>query len=180
VRFVKSQTPLPLLAEVEIEEQAPDGQSAQLRGHRCHELNLTRLDALEGELSRKLAEAEEREAADAMAEKARDAAAKIEAFNTWLATHAAALREGLELERAAWAAMRAVPRDVLPAISRAHVGCDERGLGFLVRLPGAAGTLSGKDFPMNVDDTVTLLVNGQLFGGRTGDMVVEGSNERGY
>jgi hypothetical protein len=105
-----------------------------------HELNLTRLDALEGELSRKLAEAE---------------------------------------ERAAWAAMRAVPRDVLPAISRAHVGCDERGLGFLVRLPGAAGTLSGKDFPMNVDDTVALLVNGQLFGGRTGDMVVEGSNERG-
>lgn len=107
------------------------------------ELNLRRLDALEGELSRKLAEAEEREAADAMAEKICAAAAKIEAFNEWLATlyapAAAAIQEGLELEQAAWTAKRGLPLDALPEISRAYVGTEARGLGFLVRLPGAAG-----------------------------------------
>jgi hypothetical protein len=116
---------------------------------RDDDLNLSRLDALAAELSKRLTEAAAIEAGAARAEQVRDAAAKILKFNHWLATvytpHALAIAEGVEMERQAWRAIEAL-RDPatkatsadLPALSRAYVNRDARGLGFLTRLPAAA------------------------------------------
>jgi hypothetical protein len=112
------------------------------------ELNLKRLDALAAELSKRLTEAAAIEAGAARAEQVRDAAAKIEAFNlafrTQYEAHARAIAEIVELERLAWRAIEALrdpatraPSADLPALSRAYVNRDARGLGFLVRLPAA-------------------------------------------
>lgn len=113
------------------------------------EINAIRLDALAAELSKRLTEAAAIEAGAARAEQVRDAAAKILKFNNWLATvytpHALAIAEGVEMERQAWRAIEAL-RDPatkatsadLPALSRAYVNRDARGLGFLTRLPAAA------------------------------------------
>jgi hypothetical protein len=117
---------------------------------RDDDLNVSRLNALEAELSRKLTETAAIEAGERRAQQVRDAAAKIEAFNSWLATdytkHAEAIAAGCELERQASRAIdalrnpttRAVPDD-LPDLARGWVGpTQSRGFGFLCRLPAAA------------------------------------------
>jgi hypothetical protein len=110
------------------------------------ELDLVRLPLMADALKQQLAEAAAREAGDVRAQRVREAEAKVIAFNEWFATnyaaHAAAIQQGLELEQAATFAINAL-RDpntraldvALPAMSRAFVGSDARGLGFLVRLP---------------------------------------------
>jgi hypothetical protein len=129
-----------------------DGTAAQIRDAdtaiRDAQTDLQQFDAMLPELRRRLADAVAREAGDARAEQVRDAATKIEAFNAWFAEnyakHAAALAEGLELERLAWRAvdilrhpLTRAPVATLPPITLAHVGCDARSLGFLARLPAA-------------------------------------------
>jgi hypothetical protein len=113
------------------------------------ELDLSRLTLMADALVPQLADAVAREAGDTRAQQVRDAAAAIARFNDWFtvsyAQHAAALAEGLELERTAHRAVTALrdPQNftfpaALPEMARAHVGCDARALGFLVRLPAAA------------------------------------------
>jgi hypothetical protein len=111
--------------------------------------NLARLAALDAELQRQLTEAAAIEAGEARAQQVRDAAAKIEAFNTWMQTqleaHGRAIAAGVELERLALRAIEAL-RDPttnavyaeLPPIARAFVRNDARSLGFLTRIPAAS------------------------------------------
>jgi hypothetical protein len=129
-----------------------NGSTAEIRAAeeaiRDAETDLARLDAISPALSSQLAEAVAREAGDAQAEQVRASVAKIERFNSWFAEsyakHAAALAEGLELEREAERARTALRNTTvalptgLPEMARAFVGSQARGLGFLVRLPAAA------------------------------------------
>lgn len=113
---------------------------------RDDELNLTRLNVLEAELTRRLTDATVEEAAAAHGEKVRDAIDAIEAFNAWMVRayleHATAIAGGVELERQAWRAAEALRDPMtkamtaeLPVLALAYVGLDGRGLGFLTRLP---------------------------------------------
>jgi hypothetical protein len=115
---------------------------------RDDELNLSRLDTLEVELSRKLTDAIAEEAAAAHGEKVREACAKIAAFNEWMATvyteHAVAIAAGVELERLALRAIEGLRNPMtrtyaadLPPISRAFVRNDARTLASMTRLPAA-------------------------------------------
>jgi len=129
-----------------------EGTATQIReadvAIRDAQTDLQQFDAMAEELRRRLTEAAAREAGEARAQQVRDAAAKIEAFNTWMATvyteHGRAIAEGVEIERLALRAIDALrdpvtrgPTAELPVLSKAYVNNDGRGLGFLTRLPAA-------------------------------------------
>lgn len=130
-----------------------EGSTAEIRAAeesaRDAETDIARLDVMAPALATQLADAVAREAGDERAEQVRAAAAAVTKFNAWFETgypvHAAALAEGLELERQALRAREALRNPnthtltaELPEPARAFVGADGRGLGFLVRLPAAA------------------------------------------